>query len=172
MRGPLPDSNARRRNKPTIPTTKLPASGVGLVPVPPSWVELGESGSAWWEWAWTQPQSAGWGVGAGMESLVARRAGLEDDLSALRSVDGLDLWDLGVSDSVTEFKAVVRRVAALATGKLQIVKEMRELEDRLGLSPKGLAALRWSIVEDDAGDVPVDDEVSKRREERRKAALG
>jgi hypothetical protein len=37
-RGPLPDPNAIRRNKPTIPTTDLPADGrQGPAPEPPAW---------------------------------------------------------------------------------------------------------------------------------------
>lgn len=31
---------------------------------------------------------------------------------------------------------------------LAVMKEMRELDDRYGLTPKGLAALRWKIVDD------------------------
>jgi hypothetical protein len=45
---------------------------------------------------------------------------------------------------------VIRRIAAMATGRLQILREMRELDDRLGLTPKSLAALRWTIVADAA----------------------
>jgi len=33
-----------------------------------------------------------------------------------------------------------------------VIREMREMDDRLGLTPKGLAALRWKIVPDD--DLP------------------
>lgn len=36
-----------------------------------------------------------------------------------------------------------------------VVREMREMDDRLGLSPKGLAALRWVIVEEEAPKVQV-----------------
>lgn len=71
---------------------------------------------------------------------MARRASLEDDLAALEDVRGLDLDDLG-----DQVRATVARVAALATGRLQIVKEMRELDDRLGLTPKAMAQLRWTI---------------------------
>lgn len=149
--GPLPDPAARRRNAPTIPTTNLPASGrKGPAPEVPSWIALGESGRAWWEWAWHTPQAAGWGVGAGQESVVARRAELEDMVSALQDVDGLDFDELCEADrdAHINFRGVVQRVAALATGHLQLTKEMRELDDRLGLTPKGMAALRWKIVQD------------------------
>lgn len=75
--------------------------------------------------------------------MVARRASLEDDLEALDDVRGLDFDDLG--ERADQVRATVSRVAALATGRLQIVKEMRELDDRLGLSPKAMAQLRWTI---------------------------
>ncbi len=75
--------------------------------------------------------------------MVARRASLEDDLEALDEVGGLDFDDLG--ERADHVRAVVSRVAALATSRLQIVKEMRELDDRLGLSPKAMAQLRWTI---------------------------
>jgi hypothetical protein len=98
MPGPLPKTNARRRNAPTIPTTDLPAAGwKGPMPAVPAGYELGESGSAWWAWAWRTPQAAAWSPG--------------------------DLY-----------------------GELQVAREARELDDRLGLTPKGLAALRWKIV--------------------------
>jgi len=34
-----------------------------------------------------------------------------------------------------------------------VVREMREMDDRLGLTPKGLAALRWKIVPDEVPKV-------------------
>lgn len=147
MPGPLPDKNARRRNAPTIPTTNLPISGrTDPAPDVPEWTTLGTAGVAWWKWAWSTPQACAWGVAAGMESWIARRASLEDDLDALAEVEGLDFGDLMSAESAREFRDVVSRVAALATGRLQILKEMREMDDRLGLTPKGLAALRWQIV--------------------------
>jgi hypothetical protein len=35
------------------------------------------------------------------------------------------------------------------------LREARELDDRLGLTPKGMGALRWRIVEKPAADAPV-----------------
>lgn len=145
MPGPLPTPNPRRRNAPTIPTTSLPAAGrPGPAPEPP--YELRAAGRAWWAWAYALPQACGWSDGD--LYVVARRAALEDDLAALGAVQGLDFEDLG--DRADHVRATVARVAALATGRLQVCKEMRELDDRLGLSPKGLAALRWSIVGEQA----------------------
>jgi hypothetical protein len=75
--------------------------------------------------------------------MVARRAALEDDLESLDDVGGLDFAELG--ERADRVRAVVARVAALATGRLQVIKEMRELDDRLGLSPKAMAQLRWTV---------------------------
>ena len=75
---------------------------------------------------------------------MARRASLEDDLAALEAVQGLDFDDL-LGEKAMEVRLAVQHVAALATGRLQIVREMRELDDRLGLTPKAMAQLRWTI---------------------------
>jgi hypothetical protein len=75
---------------------------------------------------------------------------LEDDLASLAAVEGLDCGSLDGADD--ELRKLVQRIAALATGRLQIMREMREIDDRLGLTPKGLAALRWKIVDDTPKD--------------------
>ena len=148
MSGPLPDPNRRRRNASTIPATDLPASGRrGRAPRPPRWVTLADAGRAWWSWAWHTPQAAAWD-GGGFEPLVARRAALEDDLAAVGQVRGLDLDDVAATESERQLRAVIAKVAGLASHRLAILREMRELDDRLGLTPKGLAALRWRIVPD------------------------
>lgn len=147
MPGPLPNPERRRRNAPTIPTTKLPAGGrAGRAPKVPTWVELGKAGRAWWGWAWKTPQAAAWS--AGDEPMIGRRAALEDDLAALHKVEGLDFADVLGAERAADVRDAISRVAALATGRLAIMREMRELDDRLGLTPKGLAALRWTIVAD------------------------
>lgn len=148
-RGPLPNPDAVRRNKPTIPTTKLPAGGYdGDVPEPP--YELGRCGSRWWEWAWTLPQAAAWDDGA--VYTLARRAGLEDDLEALGLDDELDLTDLlGGADeeAIKRVEYALQTLKRSASGRLAVEKEMRELDRRFGLDPKALAELRWTIVEKD-----------------------
>ncbi|RDG37952.1 hypothetical protein [Streptomyces corynorhini] len=171
MPGPLPSEDRRRRNAPTIPTTKLPVSGrTEPAPRVPAWVKLGKAGRAWWKWAWATPQACAWAPGH--ESMLARRAALEDDLAALATVDSLDATELLSALDDDEFRTVrdlVGRLAALATGRLAIFREMRELDDRLGLTPKGMAALRWTIVPDPvqqdagAGADGVTDLTSRRR---------
>lgn len=149
-RGPLPTGVAARRNKPTIPTTVLPASGrKPPVPKPPLEYQFGSHAKDWWAWAWRTPQAAAWDDGSLF--MVARRAQLEDDLHLLEHVE-LDLGELigQDPDEVILFLAfMVRQLKALAGGKLGVAREMRELDDRLGLTPKGLAQLRWKIVADE-----------------------
>jgi hypothetical protein len=79
---------------------------------------------------------------------VARRASLEDDLAAIELVQGIDFSEVVDADRADAVRAAVQRVAALASGRLQILREMRELDDRLGLTPKAMAQLRWTIKGD------------------------
>lgn len=149
MTGPLPNPQRRRRNKPTIPTTELDAAGRDeeLIPdVPPDY-DLAEPGRNWWVWAWTTPQACGWSDGD--LYTVARRAALEDDMVLMREFDPSDLGLDEIMDveSAYELKRVLGRLKSLAIDELRISKEARELDDRLGLTPKGLAALRWKIVD-------------------------
>ena len=153
--GPLPTGTAERRNKPTIPTTELPASGrSGRTPKPPATYKLGPAGEDWWRWAWKTSQACGWDDG--VLFVVARRAQLEDDRVALERVDGLDIAELldlekyqVDKDAVSRLEDLVQALKRLAGGKLAVERECRELDDRLGLTPKGLAALRWKILPDE-----------------------
>lgn len=153
MPGPLPKPQRRRRNTPTVPSTRLPAGGrKGRPPRPPESYALGEAGRAWWRWAWATPQATAWDRGA--LYTAARRAQLEDEHAALDLLeDRLELKDLLAG---AEPEAIVRVEFALgtlkraATGSVSLKKEMRELDRRLGLDPKALAELRWTIVADDA----------------------
>jgi hypothetical protein len=176
MPGPLPQPQRRRRNAPTIPTTKLPAGGRrGPVPRVPKGYDLGDRGKAWWRWAWRLPQACAWS--AGDLYALARRAELEDDLERASEPNpgGLDLLELfNAGDDPRELAQIIdftlRRLQQLAAGKLAIEREMRELDNRFGLTPKGMADLRWTIVPDEtstggAGDED-DDEVTRRRRER------
>lgn len=155
MPGPLPKPDARRRNKPTIPTTDLPAQGrKGSAPKCP--YPLAKAGSAWWKWAWKLPQAAAWDDGA--LYAVARRAQLEDSLAALEFVDEFDLGALlGMDDNETirQIQFVVGRLKAAAGGSTSLMREMRELDNRLGLNPKALSDLRWRIVDDAKPAAPV-----------------
>jgi hypothetical protein len=149
MPGPPPNPQARRRNAPTIATTVLPAEGrTAPPPDVPEQYELGESGMAWWDWAWRVPQATQWDEGT--TYLVARRARLEDDLAALDFVDHVDLADLlagAATDAIRNAEWALSTLKRSASGATGLMKEMREIDDRLGLSPKSMVALRWSVAE-------------------------
>lgn len=154
MSGPLPNATRRRRNEPTIPTTNLPASGrKGRAPKPPRVAALGPAGKAWWRWAWATPQAAAWDSGAA--HAAANRAALEDKLAALDDFDHLNLAEfLGIDDSdmVRQLSFIIGQLKGMAGGSVTVMREMRELDKRLGLDPKALAELRWTIVAEQGAD--------------------
>lgn len=152
MSGPLSDPNRLRRNKPTFTTTSLPAGGrPGPVPKPPPWrTPLGAAGLAWWNWAWRLPEAAAWSDGQLV--FAAQRASLEDQLYALHNAPVLDvaeLLDLEPDQSTRDLEWLIRSLHRMAAGKTVLDREARELDDRLGLSPKGFAAMHWKIAEPD-----------------------
>lgn len=152
MSGPLPNPQKRRRNAPTVPATTLPASGrKGRPPNPPKAYALGDAGRAWWKWAWTTPQATAWDQGA--LYAAARRATLEDELATLGELeDRVQLEDLlagAEPEAVQRVEWALGLLKRSAAGSVSLMKEMRELDKRLGLDPKALAELRWTIVEED-----------------------
>jgi hypothetical protein len=154
-RGPLPGANTRRTNAPTIPTTALPAAG-RREPIPEPPYPLLEHGLAWWRWAWHLPQAAAWDAGA--LYALARRAQLEDDLRHLDEVEQVDFAELlGMSDereSIRRLEDLVRRLKGLAGGRVSVMREMRELDNRFGLNAKAMVDLRWKIEEPEAKPAP------------------
>jgi hypothetical protein len=152
-RGPAPEPNARRRNKPTITNEDLPAEGrKGKPPAVPKAYKLKAAGRAWWNWAWKLPQATKWDKGS--LYVVARRAQLEDDIVALDEADGFCVEDILCDFEADEerelgkhIEFLIRRLKGLAGGRVSVMKEMRELDNRLGLNPKALIDLRWKIAE-------------------------
>lgn len=156
-RGPAPKPGRRRRNTPTIATTELPAEGrKGRVPAVPTGYKLQKVGRAWWNWAWKLPQATKWDDGA--LYVVARRAQLEDDLITLDDAEGFDVESIlgsfdedfkGEKELKTHIEVLVHKLKSMASGRVSVMKEMRELDNRLGLNPKALIDLRWTIAEPD-----------------------
>jgi hypothetical protein len=114
------------------------------------------------------PQAAAWDDGA--IYFVARRAQLEDDLAAIEEPDDLieRIHDsvirileskdpLDVPERLTYLGLLVAKLKSLGGGKLAITKEMREMDNKLGLNPKALADLRWTL------EVPDEDEPKSRK---------
>lgn len=127
---PKPAGQRRRKNQPTIPTTELPVDGRdGPAPDPP--YELGMAGRAWWDWAWALPQACAWT--AGDLYALARRAAMEDPKTMV----------VGKGDD----RMAIEIEGGTANEKLQ-------LDDRFGLTTKGMISLRWTIVEVEAPAAP------------------
>ncbi len=126
--------------------------------------ELAAAGAEWWAWAWQTPQASKWGDGH--LYVVARRARLEDDVAALAAFnDHLDLADLLAGAGIEATGRVewaLRTLKGQASGKLTVEREMRELDDRLGLTPK--ASLGWKFDEPAKGDGL--DDLARRRASR------
>lgn len=147
MPGPLPNAQKRRRNQPATATRSLPAQG-RTDPPPECPYDLGAAGAKWWAWAWKLPQATRWD--AGSLYFVGRRAQLEDDMAALEfdvDIAPDDLFadgDFEARRCVEWALSTLRRVAGNRT---TLAKEVRELDNRLGLNPKALAELRWAIDE-------------------------
>jgi len=139
---------------PTVAVTLPKAGRKGRPPNCP--YELAAAGVAWWKWAWATPQATQWDTGS--LYTVARRAQLEDGLAALDEFDphALDWFfsgiDVGSEDAIweqiRELGRIVGQLQALAGSRLAVVQKMAELDDRLGLSPRALVALKWAVRED------------------------
>jgi hypothetical protein len=68
---------------------------------------------------------------------------MEDDLDALERVDGLKVLEVlggGEDDALTR---LVKKLAPLATNRISILREARELDRQVGLTPRAMADLRW-----------------------------
>jgi hypothetical protein len=135
--GPAPSADGvRRRNKPTFGWTLLPKSGrKGPPPAlgePPEWMAPKDSdgfptGPAEWP-----------------ESTVAAWAALWSTPQACQ-------WD--PSGLSLHGWAELHGRAAMAGRTAVINAEMRQVEDRHGLSPKALLQLRWRVVADEDATV-------------------
>lgn len=140
---------------PVVSAVTLPKAGrKGRPPTCP--YDLASAGEAWWRWAWRTPQASQWD--AGSHYLVGRRAQLEDSLAALDQFDpgALETFFEGLNpgepdalrDALTELGDVIGRLQSLAGGRLAVLREIRELDDRLGLSARAMQALKWTLADD------------------------
>lgn len=113
---PKPADQRRRRNAPTANTRKLPRAGrKGKPPAFPG--ELSDYDAAVWADLWRTPMAVAWELDNNVRT-VARY------LRVMRAAED-----------------------ALAAGEVNAaaLAEVRQLEDRLGLTPLALLRLRWEI---------------------------
>lgn len=126
---PKPDSDRRRRNEPTFEWVDLPTAGrQGPAPAMPDgdYAELAD----WWADLWASPQAAAW------------------DQSG-RSLHGYLECKRLLTAEVTVVTKSGEAVEVPAANPTTVLTEMRQIEDRHGLNPKAMLALRWRIVDDE-----------------------
>lgn len=146
--------------------TDLPAKGrTGRPPKCP--YDLEKAGAKWWRWAWRTPQATKWD--AGQLYTVARRAQLEDLVEALGFDDALDLRDLlagADEDAMHRVEWALTSLKKAAGGRLAFEKEMRELDGRLGLTPRAMFDMGWTVGAPAESKDGLDD-LNARRQRRR-----
>lgn len=128
------------------PSRSVPARRHGVEPKPPPphvWAKKSKPAQLW-SWLWSQPLANAW---------------LDSDGSAVARYVELMTTDGALSLGAGQSMSVPLRTSS------QHLAEIRNLEDRLGLTPKSLAQLGIQFVDDEVTDES--DEVSQRRKRRR-----
>lgn len=140
--GPPPKHpDARRRTNATVAMTALPAGGrQGEAPTWPLGLVL-DGEWALWQQLWTTPQATAWErLGPGTVRVVARYTRLLAE---------------------AEQPAAGARAASMAAA--QRLTEVRQLEDRLGLTPMAMLRLRWEIAADEVAEARAERTAPPRR---------
>lgn len=129
---PKPAGERRRRNAPMANTLHLPSEG-RTAPTPAWPIGFGHGALADEVWAelWATPQAVAW-ERLGYTRVVARYVSCLID--AERDLD--DIVD-------------PKLYAAMLVNQSKLLPEVRQLEDRLGLTPMAMLRLRWEVVEDE-----------------------
>jgi hypothetical protein len=134
-----PPGQRRRRNAGQSQWQELPAEGrKGEIPKPWTGRQLGDVATRYWETLWSSPMAVTF-IDADIQPLT-RLAVLVDDRD--RSESGAGLIEIVEGNYAGEVEVVVGKFAGDA--------EIRQLEDRYGVSPKARRALQWEIK---AGEV-------------------
>jgi hypothetical protein len=132
--GPPPKADAQRRRRNAVPgTVYLPAEGREGDPpeFPLVSMTLGEDVA--WRDLWSTPQAVAWERnGVGTVRVVARYC---------RLLCSAEFAALSLATSVAS---------------AQTLGEVRQLEDRLGLTPMAMLRLRWEVVTDELAEARED----------------
>lgn len=168
---PKPAGQRRRRNKAPVAATLTSSSKRGRAPNLPGSAKMLASTRDWWKTVWASPMAAHW-IEADRPAVV-RLAHLQDLVAReLRGwTDRDDVGHLVEDDQVPE---LVRVKLGGAMVSVTLLAEMRQIEDRLGLTPMARKRLQWEL-EDETAAAPaarVPDEVEARRRERFSRAVG
>lgn len=142
---PKPPGQRRRRNAGQGQWQELPASGrKGELPDPRTDRVLGDIAKTYWETLWTSPMAVTF-TDADIQPLT-RLAVLVDDRARSESGDHLiEIVESNYGDS-REVEVIVGRFAGDA--------EIRQLEDRYGISPLARRRLQWEIKQGEVVDMP------------------
>lgn len=140
---PKPPGARRRRNTGQSEWQQLPAEGrQGEIPEPRTDRELGEVAKRYWDTLWTSPMAVTF-TDADIQPLT-RLAVLVDDRARAESAEGLlEIVEDYHGNSV---EVIVGRFAADG--------EIRQLEDRYGVSPLARRRLQWEIRQGEVVELP------------------
>lgn len=129
---PKPAGERRRRNAPMANTVHLPSEGrTEPAPVWPTGFGHGALADEIWAELWSTPQAVAW-ERLGYTRVVARYVGCL--VAAERDLDDIEDPKL---------------YASMLANQAKLLPEVRQLEDRLGLTPMAMLRLRWEVVEDE-----------------------
>lgn len=139
---PKPPGARRRRNAGQSQWQQLPAEGrAGPIPQPRTGRELGEIASCYWETLWTSPMAVTF-TDADIQPLT-RLAVLVDDRARSETGDGLiEIVESNYGGGEVE----------VVVGKFAGDAEIRQLEDRYGVSPLARRRLQWEIRQGDVAE--------------------
>jgi hypothetical protein len=161
---PKPAAQRRRRNAPTAGAAVLEGPQRRAPKLPGS-KELLASTRSWWRTVWASPMASRWTPAD--EPALVRLAHLKDLTD--RELRGWTVrMQVGDLEHDENRPGLVRVVLAGAMVSVQLLAEMRQLEDRLGLTPMARRRLGWELPgEDDqaaSADAPPDELAAARRE--------
>jgi hypothetical protein len=141
---PKPPGARRRRNAGQSQWQELPAEGrKGEIPEPRTQRKLGEVAERYWDTLWTSPMAVTF-TDADIQPLT-RLAVLVDDRD--RSESGEGLIEI-IESAYTEGEVEV------VVGRFVGDGEIRQLEDRYGISPLARRRLQWEIKQGDVVEMP------------------
>jgi hypothetical protein len=142
---PLPKPAAQRRRRNVVPgATKLPAAGLRTrAPALPGGSGMLASTRTWWKTAWASPMATVW-LDADVPALV-RLAQLVDLTTREFAIVREGPREIVRSEAARVDGSVEVRVVFDSPVTAALLAEMRQLEDRLGLSPLSRRRLQWEI---------------------------
>lgn len=159
---PKPASQRRRRNKTAAAATLPAAPKRRTAPKLPGGENMLPETRAWWRMVWKSPVAAQW-IEVDRPAVV-RLAHLQD-LVGREVIGWSDRARVGSLREDRDDQDVVRVELAGSMVSVQLLAEMRQIEDRLGLTPMARRRLGWEVEEQPsaAAAAPADEVAAARR---------